>query len=272
MALWFAALLGVIQGLTEFLPISSTAHLRIAPTLLGQTDPGTPFTAVLQLGTLAAVIVYFGKDLFVTLPRAMIKAPRSREGLLPWKLALGTVPIVVAGLALKSYVHGDFRSLYVVAGSMIGVGLLMAFIDARAEGTRGTYDLGWMDAFLIGAAQACAIVPGVSRSGSTMCMALLLGCSRNESARFSFLLGIPAIAGAGVFEMKDAVRALGADALPALAVGTIAAAITGYLSIAWLLRFLGTRRLRSFAVYRVVVGVALVTLVASGVIAAQAGT
>jgi len=271
-ALWFAAFLGLVQGLTEFLPISSTAHLRIAPTLLGQPDPGPAFTAVLQLGTLAAVLVYFARDLFVTLPRAVVSAPRSPQGQLPWKLALGTIPIVVAGLSLKHHIETDFRSLYVVAGSLIGVGLLMAWIDARAEGTRGTYDLGWVDALLIGVAQACALVPGVSRSGATICMALLLGTSRNEAARFSFLLGIPAIAGAGVFEMKDALRVLGADALPALALGTAVAGISGYLTIAWLLRFLGTRRLVSFAVYRVVLGVALVTLVTAGVIAASAGT
>lgn len=272
MALWFAALLGLLQGLTEFLPISSTAHLRIAPTLLGQPDPGPAFTAVLQLGTLLAVCVYFAKELFVTLPRAAFKEPRSPEGLLPWKLAAGTVPIVVAGIALKDHIEGPFRSLYVVAGALIGVGILMAWIDARATGARGTYDLGWIDALLIGGAQACALVPGVSRSGATICMALLLGTSRSEAARFSFLLGIPAIAGAGVFEMKDAVRTLGSDAVPALLVGTLVAAVSGYLSISWLLKFLGTRRLVSFSIYRVAIGVALLALVVAGVVAADAGT
>jgi undecaprenyl-diphosphatase len=271
-AIWFAALLGLLQGLTEFLPISSTAHLRIAPTLLGQPDPGPAFTAVLQLGTLLAVCIYFAKDLFVTLPRAVVRAPRSPEGLLPWKIAVGTVPIVIAGVALEEHIEGPFRSLYVVAGALIGVGLLMAWIDARASGTRGVYDLGWTDALLVGVAQACALVPGVSRSGATLCMALLLGMSRSEGARFSFLLGIPAIAGAGIFEMEDAVRGLGADAIPALVTGTLVAAISGYLSIAWLLRFLGTRRLVPFSVYRIVIGVALVALVAAGVVAADAGT
>jgi undecaprenyl-diphosphatase len=147
----------------------------------------------------------------------------------------------------------------------------MAWIDARATGARGTYDLGWTDAMLIGVAQACALVPGVSRSGATICMALLLGTSRSEAARFSFLLGIPAIAGAGVFEMNDAVDQLGTDAVPALLVGTSVAAISGYLSIAWLLRFLGTRRLVSFSIYRVVIGVALIALVVAGVVAADAG-
>jgi len=272
MALWFAALLGLVQGLTEFLPISSTAHLRIAPTLLGQPDPGPAFTAVLQLGTLLAVCVYFAKDLFVTLPRAVFQAPRSPEGLLPWKIAIGTVPIVIAGIALEDHIEGPFRSLYVVAGALIGVGVLMAWIDARASGVRGTYDLGWIEALLIGVAQACALVPGVSRSGATICMALLLGTSRSEAARFSFLLGIPAIAGAGAFEMKDAIDVLGDDALAPLAVGTVVSAISGYLSIAWLLRFLGTRRLLSFSIYRIALGVLLIALVVGGAVAADAGT
>ncbi len=271
MDLWFATVLGLVEGLTEFIPISSTAHLRITPTLLDQPDPGPAFTAVIQLGPLVAVCAYFAKDLFVTIPRALVKAPRSPEGMLPWKLALGTVPIVIAGVALKDQVEGPLRSLYVVAGALIGVGLLMAWIDARASGERGVYDLAWLDALLIGVAQACALVPGVSRSGATICMALVLGMRRSEAARFSFLLGIPAIAGAGVFEMKDAVDQLGGDALAPLVVGTTVAAITGYLSIAWLLRFLGTRRLVPFAAYRVVLGAMLITLVAAGVVAAEAG-
>lgn len=271
MSLWFAALLGLVQGLTEFLPISSTGHLRIAPTLLGQPDPGPAFTAVLQLGTLLAVFVYFAKDLFVTLPRAMIRDPRSPEGMLPWKLALGTIPIVVAGITLKDLVEGDFRSLYVVAGALIGVGVVMAWIDARPTGSRTTLDLGWIHALLIGCAQACALVPGVSRSGATICMALLLGATRAESARFSFLLGVPAIAGAGVFEMKDALDAVGDEGVAPLLVGTLVAAISGYLSIAWLLRFLGTRRLLPFAAYRVVLGLLLLSLVASGAVSAFAG-
>ncbi len=266
MKLWFAVVLGLAQGLTEFLPISSTAHLRILPALLGQPDPGPAFTAVLQLGTLLAVCVYFARDLFVTIPRAVLREPRSPQGLLVWKLGLGTVPIVLAGLTLKHQVEGDFRSLYVVSIALIGVGAVMAWIDARALGSRGVYDLRWLDALLIGVAQACALVPGVSRSGATICAALLLGTSRSEAARFSFLLGIPAIAGAGLFEMKDAIEVLGADAVPALAIGTAVAAVSGYLSIAWLLRFLGTRRLVPFALYRGGLGVALLILVATGVV------
>jgi undecaprenyl-diphosphatase len=265
MHLWFAAVMGVIQGLTEFLPISSTAHLRIAPTLLGQPEPGAAFTAVLQLGTLAAVFVYFAKDLFVDIPRAVLKAPRSPEGLLIWKIGLAGIPIVVLGLLLKKHIVGDFRSLWVVAGAMIGVGVLMAAIDARARGTRTTLDLGWLDAFLIGCAQACALVPGASRSGSTIVMALALGMQRREAARFSFLIGIAPILGAGLIEAKDVHWDL------SVVVGIVVSGIVGYASIAWLLRFLSTHRLLPFAAYRVVVGAMLLVLVGTNVISATAG-
>jgi undecaprenyl-diphosphatase len=269
--LWFAGLMGLVQGLTEFLPISSTAHLRITPTLLGQPDPGTAYTAVIQLGTLLAVVAFFARDLFVTLPRAMLRAPRSPEGTLPWKLALGTLPIVVVGVLLKDHIEGGFRSLYVVAAALAVVGLAMAWVDRRDAGTRGGYELGWLEVTLVGVAQALAVVPGVSRSGATICAALLLGTSRSEAARLSFLLGIPAIAGAGVFELDTALADLGSDAALPLLVGTGAAAVSGYAAIAWLLRFLGTRRLRPFAVYRLALAALLLALLAAGVIAADAG-
>lgn len=270
MALWFALVLGVVQGLTEFLPISSTAHLRIAPTLLGQTDPGASFTAVIQLGTLLAVVAYFARDLFVSMPRALVTAPRSPEGRLPLYLALGTVPIVVLGVALEPYIVGEWRSLYVVAGALAVVGVVMAVVDRRSAdgGGRMIGDIGARDALLIGLAQAMALVPGVSRSGSTITMALLIGLARPDAARFSFLLGIPAIAGAGIFELDDAIATLGADALPALVIGTTAAAVSGYASIAWLLRYLGRRTLVPFAAYRVALAVLLIALVLAGVIPA----
>jgi undecaprenyl-diphosphatase len=270
-ALWFAALLGLLQGLTEFIPVSSTAHLRVVPALIGQPDPGAAFTAVIQLGSLVAVIAYFARDLFVTLPRAMIRAPRSPEGRLPLYLAIGTVPIVVAGLALEPFITGDARSLYVIAGALIGVGVVLMIVDARtakAGVTREIAEVTWTDAVLIGVAQACALVPGVSRSGATICMALALGLTRPGAARFSFLLGIPAIAGAGIFEVKDAVQELGADAVPALVVGTLVAAVSSYLAIAWLMRWLGKHRLAVFGAYRIALGALVLALVVAGVIPA----
>lgn len=265
MALWFAALLGLVQGLTEFIPISSTAHLRVVPALFGQPDPGAPYTAVIQLGTLIAVLAYFAKDL-ANLPVAMFRDPASVDGRLPWLLAAGTVPIVIAGLAFKHQIEGDLRSLYVIASALIVVGIAMVIIDRIASGreaVRPFASITLADALIVGLAQTLALIPGVSRSGATICMALLLGFSRSDSARFSFLLSIPAIAGAGIFEARDAFRALGRDALPALAVGTGVAAVSGYAAIAWLIKWLGSHDLIGFAAYRIVAGLALLGALAA---------
>jgi undecaprenyl-diphosphatase len=267
MALWFAALLGLVQGLTEFIPVSSTAHLRVASALAGQHDAGAAYTAVIQLGTLVAVLAYFGKDL-VALPAAMVRAPGSPDGRLPWLIAAGTVPIVIVGLLLKKQIEGDLRSLYVIATALVVVGLVMAVIDRYAAGRdgRGLVTITYGDAVLIGLAQTLALVPGVSRSGATICMALLLGFTRSDAARFSFLLSIPAVAGAGLLEARKAFAELGREAIPALAVGTGVAAVVGYASIAWFLHWLGSHQLVSFAIYRVVAGLALLCALASRII------
>jgi undecaprenyl-diphosphatase len=268
MALWFAALLGLIQGLTEYIPVSSTAHLRVASALAGQQDAGAAYTAVIQLGTLMAVLAYFAKDL-VALPTAMLRAPASPDGRLPWLIAAGTVPIVIAGLVLKKQIEGDLRSLYVIATALIVVGLAMAVIDRHAAGRegRGLAMITYGDAILIGLAQTLALVPGVSRSGATICMALLLGFTRSDAARFSFLLSIPAVGGAALLEARKAFAELGSEAIPALAVGTGMAAVVGYASIAWFLRWLGSHQLMSFAIYRVAAGLALLGALATRVLA-----
>src|SRR6476646_3090279 len=170
MPLWYAALLGLVQGLTEFIPVSSTAHLRVVPALIGQPDPGAAYTAVIQLGTLVAVLAYFAKDL-VQLPAAMFREPGTFEGRLPWLLAVGTLPIVICGLLLKKHIEGDLRSLYVIATALIVVGIVMAVIDRVASGLtefRPLASITIMDALLVGLAQTCALIPGVSRSGSTI--------------------------------------------------------------------------------------------------------
>jgi undecaprenyl-diphosphatase len=271
MALWLAALLGIVQGLTEFIPVSSTAHLRVIPALLGYEDPGAAYTAVIQLGTLLAVLAYFARDL-VSLPVALVKEPSSPEGRLPLLLAVGTVPIVIAGLLLKKQIETDLRSLYVVAGALIAVGLAMAVIDRHAA-DRGAYrplgSITYTDAILVGLAQTLALVPGVSRSGATICMTLLLGFSRSDAARFSFLLSIPAIAGAGIFEARSAFHGLGRDAVPALLVGTATAAVSGYMSIAWLIKWLGSHGMIGFAIYRILVGVALLAAVLGRLLSAK---
>lgn len=266
MALWFAALLGLIQGLTEFIPVSSTAHLRIVPALLGQPDPGAAYTAVIQLGTLVAVLAYFAKDL-AQLPAAMVRDSGSFEGRLPWLLAVGTLPIVITGLLLKKHIEGDLRSLYIIAAALIAIGIMMVIVDRYAAGRpdhRPLAGITYTDAILVGLAQTLALCPGVSRSGSTMCMILLLGFSRSDAARFSFLLSIPAIAGAGIFEARDAFRQLGPGAIAPIAVGATVAAITGYASIAWFIKWLGSNSLVGFAVYRIACGIALLGALAAG--------
>jgi undecaprenyl-diphosphatase len=268
MPLWFAAVLGLVQGLTEFIPVSSTAHLRVVPALLGQPDPGAAYTAVIQLGTLVAVLAYFAKDL-AALPGAMLRDSGSFEGRLPWLLALGTLPIVIFGLVFKKQVEGDLRSLYVIATALIVVGIAMVVIDHYTSGRdthRPLSSIKMTDALLVGCAQSLALVPGVSRSGATICMILLLGFSRSDSARFSFLLSIPAIAGAGIFEAKDAFRQLGTSALPAIAIGTVTAAVSGYAAIAWLIKFLSTNSLIGFSVYRIACGGALLASLAAGLL------
>jgi len=261
MPLWLAALFGLVQGLTEFLPVSSTAHLRILPALLGRPDAGAAFTAVLQLGTLAAVIFYFRRDLWKML-RGVFTDPRGEDARIAWLLVLGTIPIGLAGVGLKRYIVGDLRSLWVIGCTLSTVGIVMWVADRRASQRRPLDVLGWRDALLIGIGQAAALVPGVSRSGATLIVALTLGFTRWASARWSFLLSIPAIAAAGVFELDDAMQALGADPVP-LIVGTLVAALVGYASIAWLLHWLRTRTLTFFSVYRILLAV-LVFAVAAG--------
>lgn len=266
MALWFAALMGLVQGLTEFIPVSSTAHLRVLPGLLGQPDPGAAYTAVIQLGTLLAVIVYFAKDL-LHVPVALFREPGTFDAKLVPLLIVGTLPIVVAGLLLKKHIEGDLRSLWVIGSALVAIGIVMIFVDRYAAGRpsyRPLVEITYLDAAIIGCAQTMALVPGVSRSGSTMCAILLLGFSRPDAARFSFLLSIPAIAGAGIFEARDAFRTLGPSAIPALAIGISVAAVTGYLAIAWFIKFLGTHSMVGFGIYRIACGAALLTALAAG--------
>ena len=256
--------MGVVQGLTEFLPISSTAHLRLTPELFGVRDPGAAFSAVIQLGTLLAVLAYFARDL-LRMTVAMFKDPSSPDGKLPWYLMVGTVPIVAFGLGLKDYITGPFRSLYVVGGALMAVGVVMAIVDARAgDHEREMHTASMFDVFLIGLAQAMALVPGVSRSGATIIAALAIGFSRPEAARLSFLLGIPAIAGAGLYEIPDALREVGD--WPAVVIGTAAAAISGYAAIAWLLHYLSRKNLAVFAGYRVLVGLLVVVACVLGML------
>lgn len=256
MTLSQATILGLVQGLTEFLPVSSTAHLRIVPALLGWADAGAAFTAVLQLGTLAAVVGFFIRDLAAMATTAVRpRLWRTRDGQRLLQLIVGTVPIGIAGVLLRHAIEGRFRSLWVVATALVVVAVLMAWTEWRARRTRGLDDVTLRDAVLIGLAQALALIPGVSRSGITLTAALALGLRRDAAARFSFLLSIPAVAAAGVFELPKVLRDHGAAA--PLILGVLVAFASGYGAIAWLLRFLRTRTTLPFVVYRIALGLAL---------------
>jgi undecaprenyl-diphosphatase len=263
-----ALILGIVQGLTEFLPISSTAHLRIVPALFGWPDPGAAFTAVVQIGTLAAVLAYFREDIvrIASAWLAGIKGGRPCETLearLGWMMILATVPIVVCGLVFEDQIDTEWRSLYVIAVAMIGLAIVLALAEwlmlrqarvGRAQ--KQLSDVTWLDAIITGLAQALALVPGSSRSGVTITAGMFLGLTRDTAARFSFLLSLPAIFAAGVYKLVDSREALLAtrDDATALAVCTVASGVVGYLSIAFLLRFLKTHTTWVFIAYRLVLG------------------
>jgi undecaprenyl-diphosphatase len=262
---WHAIVLGFVQGLTEFLPISSTAHLKVVPVLLGWGDPGVAFTAVIQLGSIAAVLAYFRQDLLEVasgVARAFRhgqwRDPSARLGV---AIALGTVPIVLAGLAMKHFVpdyeHSPLRSLTSIAVVSIVMALLLAVAELIGSRRRQLQQVTSRDGLLVGLAQALALVPGVSRSGSTLTASLFDGWQRADAARFSFLLGIPAITLAGLVELKDAIAApANGGPIPMLA-GVLTAGVVSWLAIAWLLRFLQRHSTWVFVGYRLVFGLVL---------------
>ncbi len=264
-SLWHALVLGVVQGLTEFLPISSTAHLKVVPLLLHWGDPGVAFTAVIQLGSIVAVLAYFRRDLLEVV-RGISRAcrdgrwsdPSARLGV---AIGLGTLPIVLAGMALKLWFPGYESSAVRGIPSIAIVSIVMALLLAVAEliGSRRRDLSGVMprDGLLVGLAQALALLPGVSRSGSTLTASLFDGWDRAAAARFSFLLGIPAISLAGLVEVKDALHSTDNGGwLPTL-FGVVVAAVVSWLAIAWLLRFLQTNSTWIFVGYRLVFGLVL---------------
>ncbi|PSP16836.1 MAG: undecaprenyl-diphosphatase [Cyanobacteria bacterium QS_8_64_29] len=268
-----AAVLGIVQGLTEFLPISSTAHLKVVPVALGWGDPDITFSAVIQLGSIAAVVWYFWADL-VRLAGATVAAVRSSdyrssEFRLALGIAIGTVPIAIAGLLLKVLVadleDSAFWGLTTIALASIVMGLLMGIGDWLGARQRSFERLSARDGIWVGLAQALAILPGVSRSGSTITAGLFLGLERPTAARFSFLLGIPAIALAGGVELADALAApsTGAAFLPLL-VGVVSSAIFSYLAIAGLIRYLQRQNTWVFVWYRLLLGGAILVAVAAG--------
>jgi undecaprenyl-diphosphatase len=268
-ACWRALVLGVVQGLTEFLPISSTAHLKVVPVLLGWGDPGVSVTAVIQLGSIVAVIAYFREDL-LQVCRAVARAFRQgdwshQDARLGIAIAIGTLPIVLVGLGVKIFVpgydHSPVRSLVSIGIVSIVMALLLALAEQWGSRMRQLPQVQGRDGLIVGLAQALAIIPGVSRSGSTLTAALLDGWQRSDAARFSFLLGVPAITLAGLVELKDALSEGNSMDPIALLVGIISAAVVSWLAIAWLLRFLQTNSTWPFVVYRLLFGALLIGLV-----------
>jgi undecaprenyl-diphosphatase len=263
-----AIVLGIVQGLTEFLPISSTAHLRIVPAFLGWDDPGAAFTAVIQLGTMAAVLLYFRDDLW-RIAIAWLRSLRDPEirrttdARIGWYIVLGTIPIGLFGLAFKDQIESGARDLRLIGAALIVLGLVLLWSERVSRRDRELDDLNTRDGVLIGLAQAAALVPGVSRSGATITAGLFLNLNRAAAARYSFLLSVPAVVLSGLFELR---KVGGEGSAPALqtAVATLLAFVVGYASIAFLLRFLVRHSTGVFVAYRVALGVLVLALVAFG--------
>ncbi|MFD5016998.1 undecaprenyl-diphosphate phosphatase [Streptomyces chartreusis] len=268
-----AIVLGAVEGVTEFLPVSSTGHLKIVEGLMGipvDDDSVVGFSAVIQVGAIAAVLVYFFKDI-VRIVSAWLRGLRDKEERyhhdyqFAWWVICATIPIVVVGLAAKPLIEGPLASLWVVAGSLIvGSGVMWA-ADRVGRHKRGEDDTSFKDAMLVGSSQILALLfPGFSRSGATMSTALMLDLDRVAATRLSFFLGIPALTGAGIYELKDALGT-GTAALP-LAVGTLVSFVVAYASIAWLLRYVAKHSFNAFVIYRIVVGLLLFGLLGAGVV------
>lgn len=270
------AVLAVVQGLTEFLPVSSSGHLAIASQLFFADDAGASFTAVTQLGTELAVLVYFAKDIrrilvswFAGLRNA---ARRDSDYWLGWWVIIGTIPICVLGLLFKDQIRGGVRNLWIVAIALIVFSVVIAAAEYFGKQTRQVEQLTWKDAIIVGLAQCLALVPGVSRSGATISAGLFLGQSREVAARFGFLLAIPAVLASGLFSLPDAFAPVteGMSATgPQLAVSIVIAFVVGYAAVAWFLKFLVRHGMYWFVGYRVVLGVVVLILLGTGVLVGQ---
>ncbi len=263
---WIEAVtLGVVQGLTEFLPISSSAHLDIVPKLIGWHKPGAQFTAVTQLGTMIAVMVYFRKDIIDTIGgmfKSLAKGgdKMSSQARLFYAVIIGTIPIGVIGLLLKKFIEKDLHNLYINATMLVVMGLLMGLAERMTNPRRDGKDIQIKDGIIVGLFQAIALIPGASRSGSTLTGAFFTGLDREAAVRFSFLLSLPAILLSGLVELKDLVgkkeQVFGAEAdinwsMPEVAVATVIAGLVGYACIAWLLRYLSKASTAGFVLYRI---------------------
>lgn len=267
-----AALLGVVQGLTEFLPISSNAHMRIVAALMSWKDPGAPFSAVIQIGTELAVLLYFRHDILQIIRAwaGSLRDPTRRNdplARLGWFVILGSIPIGVLGLALQDAIATSFRDLRLVAVALVFFAIVIGFVDQRARTTRSLDSLNAKDALALGFAQSLALIPGVSRSGGTIAAGLALGLKREAAARYSFLLAIPAVLASALFELSKIGTGNSPQWGPTI-LATLIAFVVGYLVIGWLLRFLISHTFRGFVIYRITLGLLVFGAVSSGFIPA----
>lgn len=270
MELWHAIVLGIVEGLTEFLPVSSTGHLTIAEKLLGlpvDAPEITAYTAVIQIGAILAVLLYFARDLgriTAGWARGVLSRParRTEEYRFGWLIILGSLPIVVVALAARSLIEGPLRSLWVVAGALIAWSAVMWFAERNPAQKKAEADLTTTDVLVIGLVQCVALVPGVSRSGATISAGLLRGVDRVTATKLSFFLAIPALVGAGLYQLPTALGQ-GVGVLPTV-VGTVVSFVVAYATVAWLLRFVSTNRITAFVPYRLLLGAGLMVALGAG--------
>ncbi|WP_406002103.1 undecaprenyl-diphosphate phosphatase [Streptomyces sp. NBC_00829] len=285
---WFESfILGLVQGLTEFLPISSSAHLRLTAAFAGWNDPGAAFTAITQIGTETAVLIYFRKDIVRIVSawgRSLTnKAMRSdHDAQMGWLVIVGSIPIGVLGVTFKDQIEGPFRDLRLIATTLIVMGIVLGIADRLAardekggkhraiKERKSLKELGVRDGLIYGACQAMALIPGVSRSGATISGGLLMGYTREAAARYSFLLAIPAVLASGVFELKDATEG-GHVEWPQTIFATIIAFAVGYAVIAWFMKFITTKSFMPFVIYRILLGILLFILVGTDALSPHAG-
>lgn len=269
-----SVVLGIVQGLTEFLPISSSAHLAIVPQLLGWDDPGAAYTAVVQIGTELAVIIYFWRDIW-TIATAWLrglvnKAARSDPNwMMGWFIIIGSTPIVILGLLLEDLIDREFRNLWVMGIMLVALGLMLGIADRLGRKALPIEKLTLGHAILFGMAQACALVPGVSRSGATITMGLMLGYDRRAATRYAFLLAIPAVVGAGIYKLKDIPGGENAYGTMPTIVGTVVSFVVGMAVIHWLLKYISSNSFTPFVIYRVLLGATVLGLLSAGILNAN---
>ncbi len=268
--------LSIVQGLTEFLPVSSSGHLAIVSEAFFGRDAGASFTAVIQIGTEIAVLIYFARDIGRILTAwfggLFDAAKRTSDYWLGWWVILGTIPIGIAGLVFKHYIRDDIRNLWIIATALIVFSAVIAAAEYFGKQTRDIQQFTWKDSLIVGTSQALALIPGVSRSGVTISAGLFLGQKREAAARFGFLLAIPAVLASGLFSLPDAFHPEGAGQSATglqLLVGTVIAFVIGYAAIAWFLKFLVRHSMYWFVGYRVIAGVTVLVLLSTGVISAS---